>query len=296
MHTPTHDPNAPAAPSPEEYRDAIAREKRLGAVLKTPTPLTKILVATNVVIWVVAFFWGDTLGIHTPYFNNAQLVLFSGMKVNALIAAGEWWRLISSQFVHLDVMHIAFNAYGLYVLGPMVERFYGWKRFLTLYLASGTAGALASYYFVPAASGGASGAIYGLVGVLLVFGVKYRHELPKRVSKALTMGMLPWVAFSIGIGFLDSIPMDNGAHLGGLFSGGLLVLITRSKLRPAPDTSRLGNKLAWAGASIALGALLWTGVHWGQEVSRCVTGDRQQYFACYPALEPALFPPGSRAR
>src|SRR5690554_2530194 len=292
MHTPNPDPNAPPALSPEEYRDAIAREKRLGAVLKTPTPLTKILVVTNVLIWVVAFFWGDTLGIRTPYFNNAQLVLFSGMKVNELVAAGEWWRLVSSQFVHLDVMHIAFNAYGLYVLGPMVERFYGWKRFLTLYLASGTAGALASYYFVSAPSGGASGAIYGLVGVLLVFGVKYRHELPKRVSKALTMGMLPWVAFSIGIGFLDSLPMDNGAHLGGLFAGGFLVLITRSRLRPEPadKARRLGDKLAWAGTIIALITLVWAGANWGAEVSECVTGDRAQYFACYPELEPALFP------
>lgn len=291
MSTPSPHPNAPPAMSPEEYRDAHAREMRLSEVLKAGTPLTKILIGVNVTIWLVAFFWGDTLGIQTPYFNNAQLVLFSGMKVNELVAAGEWWRLISSQFVHLDVMHIAFNAYGLYVLGPMVERFYGWKRFLTLYLASGTAGGLASYYFVSAPSGGASGAIYGLVGVLLVFGIKYRNELPKRVSKALTMGMLPWVAFSIGIGFLDSLPMDNGAHLGGLFSGGFLVLITRSKLRPEAGKFRLGDKLAWAGTIIALAALVWTGVHWGQEVDRCVTGDRQQYFECYPDLEQALFPP-----
>lgn len=291
MSTPT-DPNASPSLSPEEYQDAVSREARLRTVLKTKTPLTRLLIGVNILIWGVAFFWGDTLGIRTPYFNNSQLVLYTGMKVNPLVADGQWWRLISSQFVHLDFMHIAFNAYGLYVLGPMVERFYGWKRFLTLYLASGTIGALASYYFIAAPSGGASGAIYGLVGVLLVFGVKYRNELPKRVSKALTMGMLPWVAFSIGIGFLDSLPMDNGAHLGGLISGGLMVLITRSKLRPGAGKLRLGDKLAWAGTIIALVALVWTGVQWGTEVGRCVTGDRQQYFACYPDLEPALFPQG----
>lgn len=294
MSTQAPHPPVLSAEDAEELRDAHAREMRLRDVLSTGTPLTKILIAVNVVIWVVAFFWGDTLGIRTPYFNNAQLVLFTGMKVNELVAAGEWWRLISSQFVHLDVMHIAFNAYGLYVLGPMVERFYGWKRFLTLYLAAGTAGALASYFFVSAPSGGASGAIYGLVGVLLVFGVKYRNELPKRVSKALTRGMLPWVAFSIGIGFLDSLPMDNGAHLGGLFAGGFLVLITRSRLRPEPADKkhRLGDKLAWAGAALALVTLLWAGANWTMEVSECVTGDRAQYFACYPELEPALFPRG----
>lgn len=273
----------------EAYRDLVMREMRLAKVLESKTPLTKILVAVNVVIWVFAFFWGDTLGIQTPRFNNTELVLFTGMKVNELVADGQWWRLISSQFVHLNFMHIAFNAYGLYVLGPIVERFYGWKRFLLLYLASGTVGALASYFFVPAFSGGASGAIYGLVGVLLVFGFKYRHQLPQRVSKALTTGMLPWVVFSLGIGFLDAIPMDNAAHLGGIFSGALLALVTNSRLNPAREEPGAGEKLVWVLCIVALGALGWTAVAWGQEALRCVSEGSAEYFQCYPNLARILF-------
>jgi membrane associated rhomboid family serine protease len=279
--------------SPDEARDAFEREVRLARVLKGNTPLTWMLLGVNVLIWVAALGWGDTLGIRTPYFNNSQLVLFTGMKVNELLADGQWWRLISSQFVHLGFMHIAFNAYGLYVLGPMVERFYGWKRFLLLYLSSGTAGALASYFFVDAHSGGASGAIYGLVGVLLVFGFKYRRELPKRVSKALTFGMLPWVIFSLGIGFLESLPMDNAAHLGGLFCGGLLVFVLSSKLRPARAEDRsaaVGEAIVWVLTILAIVALVWTGFNWSQEVARCVTDGSQQYFQCYPKLEAALAP------
>lgn len=268
----------------DELRDIVEREARLRAVIEQETPLTKILIGVNIVLWVFAFFWGDMLGIRTQFYNNLQLVFYTGMKINARIADGEWWRLVSSQFVHLNFMHIAFNAYGLYVLGPMVERFYGWRRFMVLYLVSGTGGALASFYFVQANSGGASGAIYGLVGALLVFGFKYRRELPERVSRALTYGMLPWVVFSLGIGFLDAIPMDNAAHLGGLFTGGLMVLVLTSKLRPGKKTA-LGDQVVWGLVIVAIGALLWTGAAWAGEALDCVMGGSAEYFACYPELK-----------
>lgn len=270
----------------DAYQDALGREVRLKRVLEQGVTVTWVLLVTNVLIWAVAFFWGDTLGIRTPYFNNEQLVLYTGMKVNALVESGQWWRLVSNQFVHLDVMHIGFNAYGLYVLGPLVERFYGWKRFLLIYLVAGTVGSVASLLFVAAPSGGASGAIYGLVGALLVFGFKHRRELPQRVSRALTTGMLPWVAFSLGIGFLDSLPMDNAAHLGGLITGGLLVLVTNSRLTRPEDA-----KPSWAvrvATAAAIFALVWTALNWGQEAAKCVTDGRAAYFQCYPDLQNKL--------
>ena len=272
-------------PDAAAYLDAIDREVRLARIVNNPVVLTWWLLAVNVIIWVVAVFYGDTLGITSRYFNNEQLVLYTGMKVNDLVASGQWWRLISSQFVHLDIMHILFNGYGLYVLGPMIERFYGWRRFLLLYLASGTVGALASFFFTDIASGGASGAIYGLVGALLVFGFKYRDQLPKRVSKALTVGMLPWVVLSIGIGFMESLPMDNAAHLGGLFSGGFFVLLMRSRLRRR--ASVLTNALIWMLTGAACAALVWTMATWSQEVWQC-TGSKSTYFECYPKLEQQL--------
>jgi membrane associated rhomboid family serine protease len=266
--------------------DTIDRELRLAQILKSPVTATWWLLGVNIAIWVIAWFWGNTLGIVTPYFNNEQLVLFTGMKVNELLEAGQWWRLISSQFVHLDIMHIAFNGYGLYVLGPMIERFFGWRRFLVLYLVSGTVGALASFWFTQMPSGGASGAIYGLVGALLVIGLKYRKQLPKRVSKAFTVGMLPWVVLSLGIGFLDSLPMDNAAHLGGLFSGGMMVFVFRTRLRQQARSLR--DYAVWACTALAFGGLLWTTAHWTQEVAKCAVDGRDAYFACYPELEEQL--------
>ncbi len=275
----------------DEYKDAVARETRFQGVLEQPVRLTWVLIVVNVGIWLVAKIWGTGfMGLKTPYMNGEQVALYTGMKVNALVAAGQWWRLISNQFVHLDIMHIGFNAYGLYVIGPLVERFYGWRRTLLLYVVTGTIGSVASFYFITAPSGGASGAIYGLVGVLLVFGLKYRNELPKRVSRALTTGMLPWVAFSLGIGFLNSLPMDNAAHLGGLFSGAILALVARSQLRE--QTKGVIDKLVWIGVAVALAALAWTAVDWGHEVVRC-DGGPQAYYQCYPDLR-AQLQPGSR--
>jgi membrane associated rhomboid family serine protease len=285
-HQPTQVPSAQDGFDADAYMDTIDREVRLARVLNRPVTATWWLLVVNVVIWVLAWGWGNTLGIVTPYFNNEQLVLFTGMKVNELLEAGQWWRLISSQFVHLDIMHIAFNGYGLYVLGPMIERFFGWRRFLNLYLVAGTAGALASYWFTAMPSGGASGAIYGLVGALLVVGFKYRKQLPERVSKAFTVGMLPWVVLSLGIGFLDSLPMDNAAHLGGLFSGGLMVFVFRSRLRQRARS--FGDYAVWTFTALAFGALLWTTAHWTEEVTECATDGRQAYFACYPELEDQL--------
>lgn len=264
--------------------DTVQREMRLAAVLREPVRAVWWLLGVNIAIWVVGFGWGASMGIESPYFNNEQLTLYTGMKVNELLAGGEWWRLLSSQFVHLDVLHIMFNGYGLYMLGPLIERFYGWRRFLLLYLASGTVGALASFYFTEMPSGGASGAIYGLVGALLVFGLKHRKDLPERVSRAFTVGLLPWVVFGIGIGFLESLPMDNAAHLGGLVCGGAMVFLLRSKLR---KRHRFGEWAVTALTVVALIALAWMGVEWGLELWNCA-GDRAAYFECYPELESQL--------
>jgi rhomboid protease GluP len=279
-------------PDVEGYIDAVENEVRLGHIVKQPVVATWWLLGINIAIWVAGWLWGNTLGIVTPYFNNEQLALFTGMKVNELLAAGQWWRLLSSQFVHLDIMHIMFNGYGLYVLGPVMERFYGWRRFVLLYLAAGTVGALASFYFTTMPSGGASGAIYGLVGALLVFGFKHRSVLPRRVSRAFTVGLLPWVALSLGIGFLDSLPMDNAAHLGGLFCGGVLVLVMRSRLRPGAAPA-FTDRLVTAATVVAMAALLWTGAHWGQQLWEC-TGSKEAYFECYPDLQRQLEAPPDR--
>jgi membrane associated rhomboid family serine protease len=218
--------------------------------------------------------------------NVGQLTFVSGMKLTEQIAAGQWWRLISSAFVHMDWSHILFNGYGLYVLGPIIEKFYGRWRWLVIYFGAAILSALASYVLNDAMSGGASGAIYGLVGASLVFGYKYRSELPERVSKALTSGMLPWVVFGIGIGFLDILPMDNAAHVGGLVSGGALALMMKSEA-VADTRSKFSDLAMRALAGVLVGLTILTGVLWARDLQRCTTSE-QQYLECYPQVAPAL--------
>jgi rhomboid protease GluP len=267
------------------YLELVEREVELARIMSRTVTLTWWLLVANVAFWLIARLYGlffvDANDMATRWFNPEQILFYTGMKVNVHIAAGDWWRLISSQFVHLDILHIIFNGYGLFVLGPILERFYGARRLFVLYLASGTVGALASYVFNEVPSGGASGAIYGLVGGLLVFGFKYRRSLPARVSRAFTVGLLPWVALSLSIGFFDGIPMDNAAHLGGLFAGGLITAVMASRLKRVRNA--LTNKLMWVFAMAGAVVLLLTAVHWTEEITRC-TVDRASFLTCYPEL------------
>ena len=145
-----------------------------------------------------------------------------GAKQNLLIDNGEIWRFITPIFLHIGLLHLAFNSYALWIVGPQVEKLYGGPRFLILYLLTGVAGVAASYGYHPyVLSAGASGAIFGLFGVLLVFSIKYRKTIPAFFSQALGKGILMTVAINLAIGFF--VPqIDLAAHVGGFIAGGLL--------------------------------------------------------------------------
>jgi rhomboid protease GluP len=150
--------------------------------------------------------------------NQDTLIAF-GAKWNELIKEREVWRFITPIFLHIGFLHLAFNSYALWIVGPHVEKLYGGARFLLLYLLTGIAGVAASYWYHPdTLSAGASGAIFGLFGVLLVFSIKYRKTVPAFFSKALGKGMLQTLAINLAIGFL--VPqIDLSAHVGGLLAG-----------------------------------------------------------------------------
>jgi len=156
--------------------------------------------------------------------NDVMLVAF-GAKSNPEINAGEIWRFVTPIFIHIGWIHLAFNSYALWIIGPHVEKLYGGPRFLLLYILTGIAGVAASYWYHPTLpSAGASGAIFGLLGVLLVFSLKYRNDVPKFFSKALGQGILITLGLNLVIGFRFP-QIDLSAHLGGLISGGLLAFV-----------------------------------------------------------------------
>ena len=134
------------------------------------------------------------------------------------IAAGEYWRLFSVTLVHAGFLHLAFNMYALYIIGPTVEALYGSRRFLLIYLACAAAASTTSYVFSDAeVAVGASGAVFGLFGVLLVADRIHKPALTRQ-TRGLTMQIGVLIAVNLIIGFTSS-DIDNAAHIGGLLAG-----------------------------------------------------------------------------
>jgi len=168
--------------------------------------LTYAFILLNVFIFIFLEASGSSMDIN-------HLIQF-GAKYNPAILEGEWWRIVSSMFLHIGFFHLLMNMIALFYLGAAVERIYGTFRFSIIYFLAGIGGGLASFAFTVNVSAGASGAIFGLFGALLFFGLIYKKLFLQTMGKNL----LFLVAFNVIFGFI--VPqIDNGAHLGGLIAG-----------------------------------------------------------------------------
>jgi len=186
----------------------------LHAVWTRRPHFTYIFLAVNIGIFLLMSLAGGTT-------NEATLMAF-GVKSNAEINQGQVWRLVTPIFIHIGLLHLFFNSYALWIVGPQVEKLYGSTRFVILYVVTGVAGVFGSYFYHPQSiSAGASGAIFGLFGVLLVFGIRYRRSIPPFFKRAVGTGVLPVIVINLIIGF--TIPgIDNSAHISGLLAGAAL--------------------------------------------------------------------------
>lgn len=197
--------------------------------------LTYFIIGLNAVIWLFTEYYGKRY--------NVDANLTFGAKVNTLIMSGEYWRLITPIFLHGGLMHIAFNSYSLYNLGPTVEKVFGRLKYLFIYLASGILGNVASFIFSPNPSVGASGAIFGLFGALIYMGQKRKILF----TGSFGSGILITLVFNLGYGFSNS-GIDNFAHIGGLVGGYLF----SSALGLMGDRKITSQKIALFVLSIAL--------------------------------------------
>lgn len=206
-----------------EERERAERRYAI-SLFSRATPAAYALLAFNIGVFVLMAI--VSRGSEDP----ATLIAF-GAKTNGLLRNGEWFRLVTPIFIHAGLLHLLLNSYALWVVGTQVEKLYGSARFLAIYLLSGVGGVAGSYFgqvFLhkpfDAPSVGASGAIFGLFGVLAVFGFRYRREMPPAIRRAVTAGVLPVIVVNLFIG--ASIPfIDNSAHIGGLLTGAALTLI-----------------------------------------------------------------------
>lgn len=140
-----------------------------------------------------------------------------------VLGRGEWWRLVSSMFLHIGLAHLLLNGWALYQLGGLFELLAGSSRLFLVYFVTGAAGSLASLWWTQGLSAGASGAIFGLLGALIAYLLRRREHLTP-FARSLLGQLVAWAAINVFIGF--SIPgIDNAAHLGGCAAGFLLGLI-----------------------------------------------------------------------
>jgi len=176
-----------------------------GALVTTPR-VTYALIGINVFLFAIQYAQGV----------NEVAVEF-GMYPVAIAQGGEWWRLFTSAFLHGSFIHIAFNMYVLFFLGPTLERILGHTRFITLYLLAALGGSVASYWFsdIQTVSVGASGAIFGLMGALIVAGRRMRYDIKQ---------VLFLLAVNVAIGFF-SPGVDWRAHFGGLVVGAAVAAV-----------------------------------------------------------------------
>lgn len=227
-----------------------------GRASSNPMLTSSVLIGLNVVVWIAILVTGgnrsrlvDLLGLHTDggcfFVTDGGRAVFDASATPAVcgefyvggVADGWLWQLLSSAFVHVEIWHIAGNMLALAFLGPQLEAVLGRARFVALYLLSALAGAVAVYWLVGPATVtyGASGAIFGLVGALVVRTLKVDRDLsallPLLVMSAVFTFVIPDISWQ---GHL-------GGFLGGLATMALLVYAPRGPRRGAVQWAALGG-------------------------------------------------------
>jgi len=183
------------------------------------TPVTLLLLIAIAVGYVLQVVTGDQ-------------VTELGANFGPAIRDGQYWRLVTSMFLHGGLLHLALNGWALFQLGSLLELLMGSPRMLLIYFGSGIAGSLASATFTQKPSVGASGAIFGLLGALIAFLLRRRGALTPQ-GKSILMQLVGWAAINVFFGF--STPgIDNSAHLGGGAAGLLLGFLLPEPRRSLP--------------------------------------------------------------
>ena len=204
----------------------------------------------------VAVFLGMALaGVSITDPTTAEL-LHWGANSARLTLAGDWWRLVTSMFLHIGFIHIALNMWCLWNLGALAESLYGPWMFSAVYLISGISGSLASIAWHPyGASAGASGAIFGLAGALIASYYFGEFSMPRALVAGSLRCVIAFAGYNLLFGAMSGAT-DNGAHVGGLAGGALMgALIARF----SPDRDAFLKRLATItlSSAIVLGAGFW---------------------------------------
>ena len=193
----------------------MATGVRRASLEGTGAIVTKALIAINVLVFLANLAQGSSLNQTSgSWFVRGALYVHGGLD------QGEWWRLITAAFLHGNLIHLALNMFVLWIVGAAVEQAIGRGRFLALYLISGLAGSAGALIFSPdAVTVGASGAIFGILGAMLILEWQTTGRL---AGNAMTL-----IVINLAISF-SFAGISIGGHIGGLI-GGILVTLAYAR-------------------------------------------------------------------
>lgn len=195
-------------------------------------PVTIALIGINALAFAIMVLRGVSFFLPTP-----QQAIAFGADFGPLTLNGQWWRLATSMFVHFGIIHIGLNMWCLWNLGRSAEILMGRFSYLLAYFASGIFGSIASVYWTPMAAGaGASGAIFGMAGVLVTFVYLKKTPSHLQINKKMLSSLGTFIFYNLVIG--ASIPgISNAAHVGGVVMGAVV-----GALLPAASASESSRR------------------------------------------------------
>lgn len=188
--------------------------KQIKLYFKTDFRVTSTIIYVCIALYVLSALPSILSG--NIYDADSLSLIKLGANISTLVKSGEYFRLLTAIFLHGGIIHLFFNMYALYSIGNFIETYFGRSKYFIVFMLTGIVGSLTSYIFTRGFSVGASGAVFGLLGLLLAQKLKrkvYYAELPID-----TRSIVMIVVINLILGF--TIPnVDNAAHIGGLISG-----------------------------------------------------------------------------
>ena len=216
-------------------------------VVRTEISATHVIVGIN-----IAVFAGMALSGGSILNPSREVLLRWGANWGPLSLGAQPWRMLTSNYVHIGIIHILFNMWCLWNLGRLAESVLGRLNYVVLYTFGGLAGSLASLWWHPLSVGaGASGAIFGLAGAAIA--IFYLGHLPiaKEALSGTMRSLLTFVGYNLFFGLTPGI--DNSAHIGGLVAGLAMGAALSKHIMVAPDVRRQWARFTW----IATAAILF---------------------------------------
>lgn len=227
--------------------------------------ITNLIIGVNIVAFIVMGLLG------AGWLETASMKPYALYVANnaAATGAGEWWRLVTSMFVHYGLLHLALNMWALFQVGHLVEKLFGRLLFTTAYFGSGIVGGIATllWHGDKVWSAGASGAVFGVYGALLGYLWREKHGMPRDVLQPLLKSTLTFAGYNLVYGTVHP-QIDNVCHVGGLLGGVLFGWICALPLDAEVRTAQTPRRLGQCGVvmAVALGAAVAFVPHYNYRV------------------------------